>query len=134
MRKSCKYCGRMHPIGALCTKKPQRMHKATYSRADRSAAEFRSSHAWKCKREEIRKRDRYLCCACMSCGVYSYDGIEVHHIVSLQEDYNKRLDGDNLITLCRMHHKAADSGKLSKSTLRGLIKVCQRGDKSDNEG
>ena len=37
---------------------------------------------------------------------YNYEGLEVHHIIPLEEDYSRRLDSYNLITLCNMHPPA----------------------------
>ena len=45
---------------------------------------------------------------------YTYKELEAHHIIPLEEDYNKRLDGDNLITLCRYHHELAEKGGISR--------------------
>ena len=45
----------------------------------------------------------------------------MHHIISLEEDYNKRLDSDNLITLCRYHHELAEKGEISREELQEII-------------
>ena len=37
--------------------------------------------------------------------------------------YNKKLDSDNLITLCRMHHEGAEKGIISKEDLYELLEV-----------
>ncbi len=44
----------------------------------------------------------------------------MHHIIPLSADYEKRLDDDNLITLCRFHHEQAERGIISK---RELLKL-----------
>ena len=41
----------------------------------------------------------------------------VHHIVPLVEDYEKRLDDDNLITLCSRHHEMAEKGDIDRREL-----------------
>lgn len=46
--------------------------------------------------------------------------LEVHHIVPLVEDYDLRAEEDNLITLCTLHHKDAEAGKIDRETLRRL--------------
>lgn len=49
--------------------------------------------------------------------------LQVHHIVSLEEDFNKRLNNNNLITLCPICHELAESGEISKDNLYNLIKA-----------
>ena len=41
----------------------------------------------------------------------------MHHIIPISKDYNKKLDSDNLITICRMHHKQAEKGIITKEKL-----------------
>lgn len=133
MLKSCWKCGRIHDKSKSCntvykqyvkpevqTSKSQfpKEHYVRSSDADR----FRGSIEWKQKRESIRKRDLYLCRECLKNGRYCSD-IQVHHITPLSVDYNKRLDGDNLICLCSYHHELAESGRLSADHLRELAQA-----------
>ena len=79
------------------------------------------------KRKEIKERDLYLCQACAAnipptAKQFNYEDLEVHHIDKLTDDYEKRLDDNNLITLCSLHHKMADRGQIKASVLRSLIK------------
>jgi 5-methylcytosine-specific restriction endonuclease McrA len=78
--------------------------------------------AWKKKRDEIQRRDHYLCKACLHSGQMVHTGTSVHHIEPLSESYGLRLSDTNLITLCRAHHKAADAGKIPRKDLRALVK------------
>lgn len=121
MLKACAYCGRIHPKGYQCKHKPQRTKQITH--IDR----FRWSTVWKKKREEIRQRDLYLCRLCAEgknqerlCK-YNSD-VEVHHIAPLIEDYDRRLDNDNLICLCSYHHELAEKGEINKKILFHLAK------------
>jgi hypothetical protein len=41
--------------------------------------------------------------------------------VPVEEDYSKRLDNDNLITLCNFHHKMAEAGQIPRDELKKLI-------------
>jgi 5-methylcytosine-specific restriction enzyme A len=116
MLKSCNYCGRVHETKYDCGKKPKRHRKI--SDGDR----FRWSNKWKVKREQIREADLYLCQVCKTEGKYKYNDLEVHHVVPLEEDYDKRLDDDNLITLCSYHHERAESGEISRDYIKSLIK------------
>lgn len=123
MKKACSYCGKVHNTNYICNSKKDKFIKGRSSKADK----FRSSSAWQHKRSEIKKRDLYLCQVCMrSVGLninpYSNKIISVHHIIGLQQNFNKRLDDDNLITLCEYHHKLADMGKIS---VEELLKVAE---------
>ena len=117
---TCSKCG-VVPRGHRCPHKTYRK-KDKDSKADK----FRATKAWTNKSVEIRQRDRYLCKACEAnlyntVRQFNYDKLEVHHIISISEDYNKRLDNDNLITLCNYHHKMAEAGQIPKETLQSLI-------------
>ena len=118
---SCSRCG-IVPRGHRCPYKTYKK-KAYDTEADR----FRKSKRWTNKSIEVRQRDRYLCRVCMAnlyntIQQFTYNELDVHHIVPINEDYNKRLDNDNLISLCRYHHKMADDGKIPKEVLYSLIK------------
>jgi 5-methylcytosine-specific restriction endonuclease McrA len=122
MKKSCKYCGFIHQVGYECPRKPSRNYKLKYKEKDK----FRSSYIWQRKREEIKQRDFYLCRACMDQVInidikYNAEELSVHHIVPLEVDYSLRLENDNLITLCDMHHKQAEKGDIDANYLRKLI-------------
>jgi 5-methylcytosine-specific restriction endonuclease McrA len=86
---------------------------------------FRGTQAWKNKREEIKKRDNYVCQACIRNAEgaqrrYETDNLSVHHIVPIEEDYSLRLENDNLITLCDIHHEMAEKGILNREKLREM--------------
>ena len=65
---------------------------------------FYVSNEWKNKRQEIIKRDNNECqiCKVLSKFVQSDD---VHHIVPMTKDFSKKLDNNNLISLCSKCHK-----------------------------
>lgn len=115
MLKSCKYCGRIHDNKFDCGMKPKRKKEPT------QINKFRWSRKWTEKREQIRERDNYLCLVCKAENRFTYEDLEVHHIVPLEEDYNLRLDDDNLITLCVIHHKAADREEIDREYLYKLL-------------
>ena len=124
MLKTCRYCG-IVPYNHICPYK-QRQGRRYKSKEERGEAErFRSTQAWNDKRVQIKERDLYLCRACLAeifptFQKYNSEGLEVHHIESLRESFEKRLDDDNLITLCSPHHKMADKGEIGKDELREL--------------
>ncbi len=116
MKISCQYCGRIHDKKFDCGKKPQKINKRTHK--DR----FRSSTQWTRKAIEIKERDNYLCQVCLSKGKLNCTELETHHIIPLEEDYERRLDNDNLITLCHRHHEQAENGNIDRDTLLDMVK------------
>lgn len=116
MYKICARCGKLHDINSKCYVGQTRQNKQD------DISRFRRTNRWRVKAERIKKRDNYLCQECKSKGIYTYNLLEVHHIVKLKDDFDKRLDDDNLITLCCVCHKKADKGELSKEHLKSLIK------------
>ena len=118
---TCRYCG-IVPRGHQCPNKRSRQKGG-----DRQSDTFRKTKAWTQKSIEIRQRDRYLCQCCLN-NLYNtiewlnYKTVEVHHITPLQDDYNRRLDNDNLISLCSYHHKMADKGQIPREVLFDLVR------------
>ena len=121
MLKSCKYCGKIHDSKYDCGKKPRRKKIRTEQN------QFRSTNAWKNKSIRIRTRDHYLCQVCIrnlyhTHQQYNDKDLEVHHIIPVVENYDKRLDDDNLITLCGPHHEMAERGEISREELRTIAR------------
>lgn len=75
----------------------------------------------------IKKRDKYLCQVCLKDNIYAYNNLQVHHIIPIEKDNDKKLDSDNLITLCSYHHKQAEINKISKEQLSNLIDIPPEG-------
>ncbi len=118
MLKTCSVCGKIHDFNKIC-KRPKRKNKS-------EANQFRKTNKWTEKSKSIRQRDNYLCQICITGKYdtsyqYTYKELEVHHIIPLNEDYSKRLDSDNLITLCRYHHEMAESGAISREELQEIV-------------
>jgi 5-methylcytosine-specific restriction enzyme A len=124
MLVSCRHCGGVHTRGAVCAKKTQ---PKRLSKEPSYITRFRSSSAWKRKREHIKERDKRLCCICLSeryntAVKYNFLLLEVHHIEPLCIRWDKRLDDNNLITLCSYHHKLAENGEIPKAELLEIVK------------
>ena len=120
MLKTCKHCGVVDE-SHIC---PYR--KSRQKSGDRQSDRFRKTKAWTAKSIEIRQRDRYLCQVCLrnlynTLSHLNYKTVEVHHITPINEDYNKRLDNDNLISLCSYHHKMADKGQIPREELYRIV-------------
>lgn len=122
MNKTCTICG-IVPMNHVCPYATPKKHTRS---PDGTIEKFRSSQRWKNKTRSIKSRDLHLCRVCRSDRhetrlQYNSEDLEVHHIVPLVEDFNKRLDDDNLITLCARHHKMAERGQITREELRSLL-------------
>ena len=114
MYKACSRCGRVHDSKYRCY---------TDNRVSNTEeSKLRSSNKWKTKSLEIREKAQHLCEVCRDQGIYTYTGLEVHHIERISDAKHMLLDNDNLICLCVFHHKQADANDLSKEYLRSLAK------------
>lgn len=118
--RSCKWCGRTHKENYICYKKSPKQKKNT------EAVKFRNSMVWQSKREEIKKRDKYLCQVCIRNLYepryqYQYEDLHVHHAVPVIENESGHLDNNNLITLCSEHHHMADKGKIPLMEIKEII-------------
>ena len=117
---TCKYCG-ITERGHICPHRKSRVKKG-----DRKSDKFRNTKVWQLKREEIKQRDRHLCAVCLA-NLYNtinwlnYKNVEVHHIEKLEENYSRRLDNSNLISLCSYHHKMAENGEIPREVLYELV-------------
>lgn len=104
MYKSCSRCGKIHPTTYNCNK--GKVYRGGIER------ELRNTYDWVQKSLEIREKSNYLCAICRDEGRYTYNNLEVHHIVKVRENNNLLLDNYNLLCLCVEHHKKADKGEI----------------------
>lgn len=89
---------------------------------ERRLQQFYNSTEWRKKRQEIIERARGMCEVCWACGLIR-EGKEVHHIVKLRDDWNLRLNNNNLILLCTScHHQIEDCC----DSIESLIKFIER--------
>lgn len=97
--KRCSRCGKRLPSGTSCEclKKRHREYDR-YSR-DKKSKDFYNSQAWLKKRTDVMDIDGGI-------DVYLYMTTgeivladTVHHIIPLKDDWGKRLDEDNLMSL-----------------------------------
>jgi 5-methylcytosine-specific restriction protein A len=123
MLVSCKFCGLMHRRGHTC---PKRINTIR-TKENNYITRFRSNSTWQRKREEIKKRDQFLCQVCLldkyfTERIYNTKNLEVHHIDSISKKWEKRLQNDNLVTLCSFHHRMADMGEIPKDFLISIVR------------
>ncbi len=119
MYRACSRCGKVHDSNYKCN------HNRTFKQSDQR--ELRNKYVWHKKSEEVRRKSKYLCSVCKDEKKYVYEGLGVHHIVSIKEDKERYLDNYNLICLCPEHHRLAEIGKIDKDYLFELAR--QREDK-----
>ncbi|MBQ7939474.1 MAG: HNH endonuclease [Clostridia bacterium] len=118
MKVYCPYCGRRHDKGFNCGRRPQAQRSDRDSRAKR----FRNTQAWKDKTRVIKQRDLHLCRLCLHNRILCAKQLEVHHIEPLFEAFDRRLDDDNLVTLCYWCHKRADRGGVDRNLLHKIAR------------
>ena len=111
MHKLCSKCGKIHDINYQCQRRADE---------DREERRLRRSSRWTKRSREIREESHYLCQICLDRGVITYEDVEVHHIDKLRDRPDLMTDANNLVCLCREHHKRADAGVYSKEYLRKL--------------
>ena len=114
IKKICPRCGGIHELGKSC-------YKNALPKKETAADRFRQTAKWKRKAEDIKARDCYLCQYCKEHGRYEYRNLSVHHITPIAEDFDRRLDDENLVTLCDLHHKQAESGEITKKELYEIV-------------
>lgn len=121
MLKTCKMCGVVSE-DHICKHRKSRQKKG-----NRQSDKFRNTAIWQKKRNEVAIRDKHLCQLCLrnlynTINFINYKAVEVHHITTIEDDYNRRLDNDNLISLCSYHHKMADKGMIPKEELYNIVR------------
>lgn len=126
MLKSCQHCGRIHDTKFICEQKALALKKRQ-KKKDSRITQFRGSHEWRRKREEIRARDKQVCQVCIR-GLYKpirkyeTEKLSVHHIKPVANYWDNRLDNEYLITLCEKHHEMAEAGEIPAEELIEIAK------------
>lgn len=106
--RRCGSCGRKIIKGdkCECTKVRVRDYnkKVRYNKDNIEYSKFYDSPYWKRMSKYIRIKYNGLCLYCLI--KYEIEALAdvVHHIIELKEDYSKRLEEDNLLTLCHSCH------------------------------
>lgn len=106
--KRCTYCGSRIQSGSVCPCVEERRRQSAneydhFGRNDK-AREFYQSKEWKRTRDEVLERDDYIDQYLLSTTGKIEPAAAVHHIVPLTEDWSKRCDPDNLISLSISTH------------------------------
>lgn len=112
--KSCSRCGKIHKASYKCP--VNRVYNGGIER------DIRNTYEWHKKAKQIKRESNYLCEVCKQEGRYTYNNLEVHHIIKVKDDTSRLLDDYNLVCLCVEHHKKADNGEISKEYLEELAR------------
>lgn len=87
------------------------------SKRDPRVAEFYRSPEWRLLRSVKLAQEGYRCEECRAHGVMRV-AEDVHHIVQISEDWDRRLDITNLRCLCVDHHNAAHHRFEARGTVK----------------
>lgn len=128
MLKSCKYCMKIHDANHTCLSKAkaQKEYYTNVSSKQKEIILFRGNREWVNKRADIIERDIGMCQVCVrklydTTRQFNGYNIQVHHIVPLAVDWSKRLENNNLITLCTYHHALAECGDIPMKQLLFIV-------------
>lgn len=116
MLKSCSRCGKIHDRNHKCY-----ANSKNFYQNNAEMRKFRNSKAWKHKAEEIKERDKYLCQICLKKNIFMYKGLSVHHITPVAESEALRLENSNLITVCEIHHKECEVGRIPRTEQQAIV-------------
>ncbi len=88
----------------------QRAKRYDQYKRDQRSKSFYDSTLWKKVRDSVMRRDLGLCQQCKREDKITLPDV-VHHIVEVKVDWSKRLDKNNLETLCHACHNKVDHKK-----------------------
>ncbi|CDQ39543.1 HNH endonuclease [Virgibacillus salexigens] len=76
---------------------------------------FYKTITWQKCREYVLTRDLYLCQECLRTTGHPIPADTVHHIEHLRDNWERRLDPANLVSVCRTCHNRLHPEKKSKN-------------------
>lgn len=123
INRICSRCGKIVPVGQRCTCQPAYRRDYNRFRRDKSIQQFRASDEWKRVRQQVIERDEGLDQYVLHETGELKAGFSVHHIVPLSEDWSRRTDTRNLITLSDDTHSSIEykyKGK-QRAALQSLL-------------
>ena len=123
MKIKCNYCNKIHDKYYECSNKI--IHNENKNRRNRNKYrknkseylktydKFYSSSTWQDIRRQALLRDKGLCRVCLSKDILTLAD-EVHHIEKLRDNWDKRTDIGNLISVCKQCHIKIESKDASE--------------------
>lgn len=132
---SCQYCLGFHKKGSECPKKPKtdyKFKKENLDEVNKMENKFYSSSAWQRLRNSVMRECGYKCYVCSN--VFPYFDVrhyteanQVHHVEWIRNNWQKRLDVDNLVCLCTEHHNLIHQNEIrNKFELEKFIENLKR--------
>lgn len=130
--KYCSNCGAKYEASLRQCNKCEGNNKARYkryavNRTDKDSQDFYRSKEWLSKRADIKDRDKGICLHCWFIKNEFNVMDMVHHIEELKECWDKRLDEENLISLCNNCHGAIHreykEEKINKINLQNKLRM-----------
>lgn len=115
IKKMCSKCGKYINVGTYrcpeCEVKYQEYRKNNRKETDRrydkerdsKYVKFYKTKEWRMVRDKVLSRDYGLCKLCYK-DMRITHAVTVHHIEEVKEDWDKRLNENNLICLCNSCH------------------------------
>lgn len=130
IQKMCSRCGKLIPVGTRCP--CTTAYKKDYNKfkRDKKIKKFRYSPAWMRTREAVIQRDGGLDLYLLYTTGELVPGCSVHHIYGLSEDWERRLDMSNLITLSEETHGRIDylyKTKQKEQLQKFLLEIVRKG-------
>lgn len=108
INRICSRCGKILPVGQRCTCQPAYRRDYNRFRRDKRIQQFRASDEWKRVRQAVIERDEGLDQYVLHETGELRAGFSVHHIIPLSEDWDRRIDMDNLILLSDDTHASIE--------------------------
>ncbi len=106
--RRCGKCGKKIPQGTKCECLKESIkeynNRIRYNKDNIKYSKFYSSTSWRKLSKYIRIKYNDLCLMCLIKDNAISPADVVHHITEIREDYSKRLEENNLITLCHSCH------------------------------
>lgn len=106
--RRCGKCGKKIPQGTKCECLKESIkeynNRIRYNKDNIKYSKFYSSTSWRKLSKYIRIKYNDLCLRCYIKDKVIVPADVVHHITEIREDYSKRLEENNLITLCHSCH------------------------------
>ena len=116
--RRCGKCGKKIEQGATCKCLKDTVKEYNrnirYNKDNKEYSSFYNTTHWNRMSKYIRSKYNGLCLVCYVRYKIMNGANVVHHIIELKEDYSKRLEEDNLITLCHSCHNILHSNYTEK--------------------
>ncbi|NOV63468.1 hypothetical protein B0H37_001554 [Clostridium beijerinckii] len=123
--KRCSRCGKRIQTGTICECQRNRHREYKKYRSDDKEQSFYSSKEWKIIKDKVKDKFKKI-------DIYSYYvlgeleyGQTAHHIEPLKDNWDRRLEIDNLIYLTESNHqkihKAMEKDKKNKKQIMDML-------------